>query len=269
MPWTQVCCCYDGTFPGFLTCVFESYVNKEEPVEFRTPDDPCCSLYPQRTILTHENHAMRVYRSLEGKLGRVGRDLFVRGFLTCLPEKELWLWRFLRMGYSQGPSFLRNLTDPTVDRVRRAVQHLNGEAHQYKGFVRFSDYHGILAGEIEPKNRVLPLLRPHFRGRYPGENLILHDRTHREALFSRPEQWAILPVEDVQLGPPDEAELAYRRLWRSFYDTIAIQGRYNPKCRMGHMPKRYWAMMTEFQKDWDTALPEISNPSCPKKQPLV
>ena len=50
--------------------------------------------------------------------------------------------------------------------------------------------------------------------------------------------------------------MAYRKLWRSFYDTIAIEGRYNPKCRLTHMPKRYWNMMTEFQETDGTALPE-------------
>ena len=64
-------------------------------------------------------------------------------------------------------------------------------------------------------------------------------------------------VEDFSLGPAGAEELAYRKLWRTFYDTIAIEGRYNPKCRMTNMPKRYWAMMTEFQKDWDRALPEV------------
>lgn len=48
----------------------------------------------------------------------------------------------------------------------------------------------------------------------------------------------------------------YRQLWTRFYNTISIEGRYNPKCRMTHMPKRYWAMMTEFQPDDQAALPE-------------
>lgn len=254
MSWLPVCCCYDGTFAGFLCCVFDCYVNKEEPVEFHDPDNPFYSLYPQRTVTTDPAHARRVYRSLDTKLGREGRELVTRGFLTCLEERELWLWRLVRMGYDQGPAFTRKLTDPTVDRVRRAVQRLNSEAHLYTGFTRFSELDGVLAGEIEPKNRVLPLLRPHFCGRYPQESFVLHDRTHREALFHRPGQWAILPVEDFRLGEAGESELAFRRLWRSFYDTIAIEGRYNPKCRMTQMPKRYWAMMTEFQKDWDRAV---------------
>lgn len=261
MPWIQVCCHYDGTFAGFLTCVFESYANREEPVEFRTPENLCCSLYPQRTIATHQAHAHRVYRSLAVKLGREGQRLAARCFLTCLPEKELYLWRFLRLGFAMGPAVTRALADPTVEKVYKAVQHLEHEAHLYTGFVRFSELDGVLVGEIEPKNRVLPLLRPHFCGRYPQERFVLHDRTHREALFHQPGRWAILPVEDFQLGPAGETELEYRRMWRSFYRTIAIQGRENSQCRMTHMPKRYWAMMTEFQKDWDCALPEVKGPS--------
>lgn len=266
MPWIQVCYQYDGTFPGFLSCVFDSYVNREEPAEFRTPEDACCSLYPLRTVETDQAHARRVYQSFS-KFGVRGQQLASRGFLTCLPEKELWLWRFIRLGYSRGPKAARDLTNPVTDRLGKAVWHLEHEAHQYKGFTRFSELEEVLVGEIEPKNRVLPLLRPHFCSRYPQESFVLHDRTHKEALLHRPGpgNWTILPVRDFQMGPAGETELACRKLWRSFYNTIAIEGRYNPKCRMTHMPKRYWAMMTEFREDWDTALPEISTlPSVPK-----
>ena len=33
-----------------------------------------------------------------------------------------------------------------------------------------------------------------------------------------------------------------------FYDTIEVPGRRNHKCRMTHMPKRYWKHMTEFEE---------------------
>ena len=263
MPWTQISCQYDGTYPGFLCCVFDCYVAREEPVEFHTPDDMCCSLYPLRTVDTDQAHALRVYRSF-AKFGAEGQRLAVRTFLTCLPDKELWLWRLIRMGYELGPKIGSCLTDPTVDRVRKAVWHLEHEAHMYKGFARFSELDGVLVGEIEPKNRVLPLLRPHFCSRYPQENLVLHDRTHSEVLLHRPgpRSWTIIPVDSFQAGPAGLEELTYRKLWRAFYNTIAIEGRYNPKCRMTHMPKRYWAMMTEFQEDWDTALPQVSSLPC-------
>lgn len=260
MSWIQVSYQYDGSFAGFLSCVFESYSKREEPAEFRTLEDVCCSFYPQRMVSTDRNHAQQVYRSLSIRLGRDGQRLAVHGFLTCLPDRELWLWRLIQKGYREGPRLTLDLTDPTVDKVRKAVYHLEHEAHLYTGFVRFSQLDGVLIGEIEPKNRVLPLLRPHFCGRYPQERFVLYDRTHKEALFHQPEKWAILPVEDIQTGPPDEAELAYRKLWRCFYSSITIQERYNPKCRRTHMPKRYWNSMTEFQTDGNNPL-EMPSPA--------
>ena len=143
----------------------------------------------------------------------------------------------------------RNLTDPVVDKVRKAVWHLEHEAHQYKGFTRFSELEGVLVGEIEPKNRVLPLLAPHFAGRFNGERVVLYDRTHREAFFYENFRWAILPVEEFSMGPAGEEERQWRRLWKKFFQTVSIEGRYNPKCQDTHLPKRYRHVMTEFMEE--------------------
>ena len=183
MDWTLVSYAYDGSFAGFLTCVFASYAHREEPMSFSTPEDGRISLWPERTVDTDEARAQRVYRSLAPRLGQEGRRLAVYGFLTCLEERELHLWRFLRLGYDRGPGVVRDLTDDRVAVLTRAVGHLTGEAHLLKGFTRFSEQEGVLVGEIAPKNRVLPLLRPHFCARYPEESFVLYDRTHREALF--------------------------------------------------------------------------------------
>lgn len=252
--WTPVSYTYDGTYAGFLSCVFDSYVYREEPAAFLGPEDAQSLLFPERVVETDEAHARRVYRSFP-KLGAEGRRLAVRGFLSCLPEKELHLWRFLRLGYEIGPKVGQHLTDSRVDVLRKAVRHLEHEAHMYKGFVRFSEQDGTLVAQLEPKNRVLPLMAPHFCGRFSGERFLIYDRTHGEALLHRPGKWAILAMDELNLAPAGEEELRFRRLWRRFYDSIAIQERYNPKCRMTQMPKRYWRMMTEFQEDAPPTLP--------------
>ena len=138
------------------------------------------------------------------------------------------------------------------------MRQLNGELEQYRGFVRFSDIGGVLAAEIEPKNRVLPLLRGHFCQRCHDETFFLYDRTHREALFYADGHSAIVPLEEFVMAPPDETEKRYRRLWRCFYDTIAIRERENPKLRMSHMPKRFWPLLTELQSDPDAIPPSPS-----------
>ena len=236
---------YDGSFEGLLSCVFESYAQKEVLTAITCGEDIQSTLFPVRTVLTDRDHAARVYRKVV-KLSPEAADLLRRGFLTCLPDREMRLYRLVVKLLEEGPRFLRDLSDETLYPVLRAVRHLNGEVHQYKGFVRFSDLGGVLGGEIEPKNRVLPLLRQHFCARYRNERFFLYDRPHREALFYAEGRSAIRPLEQFQMAPPDEAEARYRLLWKRFYDTIAIRERENPRCRMTHMPKRFWEFLTEL-----------------------
>ncbi len=249
MDWIPASYRYDGSFAGFLTCVFESYARKEDPMVFSGPEDGRISLYLERTVETDRAKAERVYAALGKRLSPAGRRLAAESFLTCLEERERRVYEFIRLGLDRGPALVRDLTDDRVAVLNKAVTHLRGEVQLYRGFVRFSDYGGVLAAQIEPKNRVLPLLRSHFCARYNAERFLIYDRTHTEVLVYQPGRWVIAPLEELVLPAAGRTEREYRALWRRFYDTIAIEGRYNPRCRMTHMPKRYWNMMTEFQTD--------------------
>lgn len=257
---------YDGSFEGFLSCVFDSYAHKEIPAGFSSGKDGIYTLFDSREVPTDPDHAARVLRKVSA-LSPEAAVLLRRGFLTCLPEKELCLFRLVAKLLREGPGFLRDRSDETLFPVIRAVRHLNGEVHLLKGFVRFSDLGGVLGGEIEPKNRVLPVLGGHFAARFHNERFFLYDRAHKEALFHVPGQSVIRPLADFQMAPPDEAEARYRLLWKRFYDTIAIKERENPRLRMSNMPKRYWGTMTEFQgEDWftpRTSPAAVSGPGAP------
>lgn len=239
---------YDGSFDGLLCCVFESYEKKEIPSEILSPDAMQTSLFPEKEIVTDPQKSGRVLVSIPKAMGDAALDFVRRAFLTCLPEKERYILLFLRLGYRHGPSVMNMLADDTVNILFKAVKYLNNEAHFQKEFLRFSDFNGALVAEIEPNNYVLPFLTRHFCERFPEERFFIHDRTHGMALVYQPHHCAIIPVDALEMPEPDEEEEHYRELWRLFYKTIEIQQRHNPKCRMGHMPKRYWKYMTEFQK---------------------
>ena len=239
---------YDGSFEGFLCCVFESYANKEVPTAIYRDEDLVPTLFASRSITTNREHANRVFTKIV-KLSHYTANLLQKCYLTCLPDKEIHMYRLLVKLLKAGPGFLQNFSDETLHPVITAVRHLNGEAHLLKGFTRFSDFGGVLGGEIEPKNRVLPLLRSHFCARYQSETFFLYDRTHKEVLLYANGKAIIQPLEHFEMAPPDETEARYRLLWKRFYDTIAIKERYNPKCRQTQMPKRYWNTMTEFQDE--------------------
>ncbi len=235
---------YDGSFEGLLCCVFESYDKRETPLDI-LPHGSGPQLFAGMTIPTDLAKASRVLASIPHKIGPLALNLVRHAFLTCLPQKELYILRFLRLGYRHGPKVTDMLTDEVVNTLYKAVNHLNRESHLLKGFIRFSVFNGVLVGEIGPKNYVLPLLTQHFCDRYPGERFLIHDKTHGMGLIYQPYQAKIIPLADLELPEADEDEQAFRALWRLFYDTIAIEARYNPRCRMGHMPKRYWDFMTE------------------------
>lgn len=240
---------YDGSFDGLLCCVFESYANHEVPERVCGPENFQTTMFDTRAVETDPQKARRVIVSIPKKMGGEALGFVQRAFLTCLPDKEAYILRFLRMGYEYGPKVMRMLADDVVNTLFKAVKHLGGEAHLLTGFIRFSVFGKALVAEITPKNYVLPLLAPHFRGRYPHENFLIYDKTHGDALVYENGRTQIFPIERFTMPDPDEEELKFRELWRMFYDTIAVEGRENPRCRMTHMPKRYWANMTEFAVD--------------------
>lgn len=250
---------YDGTFAGFLTCVWDALESRAEPTAFLLPADSP-TLWEERAMEADRARARRLYTALARRVSPAFQVLIARGFLTCLPEKELALFTLIRRGFQEGDRVRLDLSDPVMARVNLALTKMWTEWDHLKGFIRFSDLDGVLVGEIEPKNRVLPLLASHFAARYPCERLVLYDRTHREAFVSDRGQWKLLPAEDFRMGPAGTQERAFRAMWRKYYKTIAIEGRLNPKCQSTHLPKRYRHVMTEFLTDeqLEQELPEQS-----------
>ena len=237
---------YDGSFDGMLSCVFESFVRHENPTDIFPEDAPQFTLCPIRFVPTNERHAKRVAVSIPVKISRQAADWVKKGFLSCAEHRELLLLRFLRLGYQKGSAVTRMLQQETVSELFHAVQFIENESHLLKGFLRFSERGGILTAVIDPKNMVLPLIAPHFADRMPRETFLIYDRTHEMAVFYQNRQMQIFPAGEILFEPENDTELLYQQLWKQFYRTIAIEGRYNPKCRQTHCPKRYWQNMTEL-----------------------
>lgn len=248
---------YDGSGTGLLCCVFDSFARKETPLAVYSRGEEETTLFSLHEVQTNPAYAERVRTAIREKISPSALELVRAAFLSDLPERELAILRFLQLGFSVGAPAVGMLCDTRVDVLRKAARRVLNEAHLLKGFVRFSDCGEALTAEIEPKNRVLPLLAGHFRQRLSGENFLIYDRTHRQALMCCRGRSRIFELEEYQMPSANRAEQAYRALWRQFYDTVAIEERYNPTCRMTNMPKRYWGNMTEFQGATEQgALPE-------------
>jgi len=238
---------YDGSLPGFFSCVHACVYEQEMPSAIWAAHSAEPTLYPVREIVTDPDKAERVARSVKQKISKEAFTLLTHVFLSAMANKELALLRFLLLGYKEGRQVLSMLGHPIVAPLLKAEMHLLHEQHLLLGFIRFSDFNGKLAANITPKNFVLPFLAEHFVSRFPSEDFLIFDKTHKAALLYSNGRQEIIALDELTLPAVSEEEAGYRALWKRFYDTIAIKERENPRCRMSHMPKRYWENMIEMQ----------------------
>ncbi|NLT58381.1 MAG: DNA metabolism protein [Clostridiales bacterium] len=238
---------YDGSLEGFFCCVYESVYSGVLPQDI-LPEweaEPC--LLRQQRIPTDPGRAERVRRSIPARISNEAMQLVGHAFFSQLAGREIRLLRFLLLGYERGRGVTGLIGHPDVAALLEAERHLLREVQLLLGFVRFTERGGVLTATISPKNFVLPFMAKHFAGRYPQEAFVIFDEVHGAALFHQKRQLRILPVEELAFPAPTPEEAAWQALWKRFYQAVSIEHRYNPKCRMGHMPKRYWQNMFELQ----------------------
>ncbi len=239
---------YDGTFDGFLSCVFASFLHKETPLAIWDAARQETSLYPVIAVATNPTHAARVFAGVSAKISPRAQQILTTCFLAGTPEKEDLLLRFLQLGFAIGAPALAMLGDATVAPVMALQKNILHEAHQYKGFLRFEEHQGMLGAVIAPQHHVLPLLRGHFCARFPEENFLIYDETHGSVLLYQNHKAELVTLSaPLQLPTPDEKENEYQALWKQFYHTIAIAARHNERCRQTLCPKRYWVHMIELK----------------------
>lgn len=240
---------YDGTLEGLMCCVFESYTRKEIPLDIISGEELEINLLPIKTITTSLPDAYRVIKAIKTKIGPSAFDLIERSLLTELKKKEITILLFIRLGFCHGDKTLNMLDHEIVNTLLKADRHLRNESHLLTGFIRFSIINNILVSQIEPKNFVLPVIQDHFCQRFAEEKFFIYDKTHKSALLYEPYHSMIMTDVEYCEPDPDDQESTYRLLWKQFYDSIEIKSRHNPKCRMSHMPKRYWNCMTELKTE--------------------
>lgn len=146
---------------------------------------------------------------------------------------------------------MEHLTNPFVEKVFELSRNVGNEAHLHIEFIRFRELaNGVLFSEITPKSRILTCIGDHFANRFPLENWMVYDKTHKEFLVHRVQNdWVLVSGEEINWEAADrisERELEYSRLWKGFFQAISIKERENPVCQRTHLPIRYRHDMTEF-----------------------
>ena len=146
---------------------------------------------------------------------------------------------------------MEHLGCPAVADVFSMSRSVSNEAHRYEEFIRFRELeNGILFSEITPKAQILTCVADHFEDRFPLENWIIYDKTHKVWLVHGVrKRWRLVWGELFNERAAEnisEEERKYEFLWKRFFHSVSIKERENPKCQQAHLPFRYRGEMTEF-----------------------
>ena len=238
---------YDKTFEGLLTAVFDAYSRRTFPDRLLRVGEPA-PLFADATytVVTDTPRAERVRLELMRKLPAEATPLILRAWLSEQPAVDELLFRYIRKSLDAPESIATNFADPDVLEVRNLKQ-----------FVRFSKTaDGLYVAPIRPLYNALPLAVPHFTDRFSDQPWVIYDlrrrygyhydlQTTREVTLA--DDAALRSRLDPDLLADDEQR--FQDLWRTYFRSLTIRERLNPRKQRQDMPVRFWPHLTEMQPE--------------------
>lgn len=238
---------YDGTFYGFLTCVYNHYYEEKASGIFTCDSYQSNILISPVNVVTDHDKAVKVYEAIEKKISPYDLQRIYRVFLSSVENREMLLLNYIRLGFKEGSKISLLHGSPIVSPVEKAEKKVTFEIHRIFGLLRFSVLEGdVLYAVLEPDHDILEFIAEHFTDRYKNDPFIIHDKRRGKALVSYRSSWYITEFNEEQLPALSENEKEYQALWKKYFETIAIKERTNPKCQKNFMPVRYWKHLTEI-----------------------
>lgn len=248
---------YDGSFEGFLTCVFEIYERR-----LQLADIVRTSLFQPLLeeevfrIAAEANKAERVWSGLKRKTSPESRNDVFKTFLSELPDMERHLLEFIRNAFQSPESVEKDFSNRATLYVSQTARKVHREKHRMEAFVRFQrTADDIYYASIEPDFNVLPLIIKHFKDRYADQHWIIYDRKRAYGIRYHHDSET---VEEIQINFEEnftgtflpesavaEEEPQYQQLWQQYFSSVNILPRKNTKLHIRHVPLRYWRYLTE------------------------
>lgn len=246
--------CRSG-FDGILCGVYDVYASRLAVSECRLEliDEYEPLLFTEyREVPLETWKAERVAAKIRNFMSEEAYVYLYRAALHKSPERADSILRFIALGLSNGRKTLGMLQNPAVYEIFQMNRYVGNEAHFLVEFMRFERLSsGLYYGKVGPENEVLELVAVHFADRFPDMDWIIYDEKHRTAaVHSKKGQWVLrrqVDKEEISRLTGERNTDIYTGMWKTFFETIAIEERKNPKCQRNMLPLRYRKYMTEFQ----------------------
>lgn len=249
---------YDGSFDGLLTVIWHHYYTDRAAGIFTEDRYQPSFLQDSMRVETDPAKADKVYRAIRQKITAHDLRSVYRAWLSCDPEKEIKILRYVVLGFKLGHRTFALHSDPVVADFQAILKKISQEQERMMQFVRFSVMEGdILYARIEPDNDVIELAAPHFCDRFHRERFIIHDVGRNKAVIASNGRWLVSAFALSEAPKASAEEKNFRQLWKTYFDHIAILERTNTRCQNNFIPDRYRKHLTEITTQQERGAGEI------------
>lgn len=271
---TELAYVYDGSLEGLLSAIFTAYACKEDPSDVVIAKNLQPRLGQEmRDIESDMDVALRVQKGICRTCGPVVFDAVKSASLSDDPAAGSIVYRFVRYAMakhkphdctgcprkmrcgglctrSQKNSALNDIVHPSVAPFHELNRAVYNERHRMLQFLRFEHMEGdVWFARCNPAASVVPLIMDWFAGRFNTQAFMIYDENHRIAGVYEGKEWYLVKTDSLMLPEHSAEEEVMQTAWKRFYNTIAVESRYNPELRRQFMPKRFWKNLTEMQED--------------------
>ncbi len=247
---------YDKSFEGLLTLVFEAYARRRFPDLLMAEGELFPLFYDEAVIVyTDEEKAGRVWKGLEKRLSRMALSTVTAVWLSEIPQTDLLLFRYIRKVIDSPCSIELNFGDVEVMEISKIWKKVMNERLRVIQFLRFQKTaDGVFFAAVKPLYNVLPLTLSHLRDRFADQQWLLYDVKRQYGYY-----YDLKKVDEVRFTDKethlfsgkldetimDDEEKQFQVLWKTYFSSIVIHERINPKRHRQHMPVRFWDYMPE------------------------
>ncbi len=246
---------FDGSYRGYLCCVFEAFERKEFDALPTTDHRVVVNIFSQKRQITSDaQKAERIIRGMEKIIGKEYLILFYHNFLADNQADWTNGFRLLIELFKHRKMNTLDYGRPDILRLHQTVKKVSRERHRMKAFIRFiKSNDNLYTALIEPDFNVLPLIIKFFKNRYADQQWLIFDIRRNygfhydcysvQEVFQTQHQEIRDPYDlEVDLDPKEKE---FQQLWKTYFKSTNIESRQNLKLHLKHVPKRYWKYLVE------------------------
>jgi probable DNA metabolism protein len=175
---------YDGSFNGFLSCVYRSYEESCPVTDIRNCKNGQKSLFADNSLVeTDIEKARRVWEAIERQQYQAAKKIYF-AFLSERNGIEILLYRFICSLFHQPGGSMEDSPPSLPARIESLAALVAAEKNQMERRIRFSQEHGQPAwAAISPGYDILPLLTRYLRTRHADCDWLLYDNKRHYGFY--------------------------------------------------------------------------------------